>query len=215
MKKIKEFFIRFFHRKRLIRYAVYVTLLILLFLLRAPLLRGMGYWLIDEDELEKADAIVMLGGNSYERSFLTKELFQKHYANTVVTTGSNYSMDLLSYGIQVTEAEQSRVRLIKMGLDSNAVLALNKGTSTLEEAYAIRELASEKKWQKIILVSTKFHTARVSKYFNRIFDESGIQLIVRGCNPLKYKINEWWKKEEGLIMVNNEYVKSFYYWWNY
>lgn len=215
MKKIKEFFIRFFHRKRLIRWGIYVLLLVLLFLFRAPILRGVGNWLINEDDLEKADAIVMLGGNSYERSFLTHSLYQKKYANVVVTTGSNCSVDLQSYGITITEAEQSKYRLVKMGIDSNNVIALNKGTSTLEEAQAIKQLAQSKKWKKIILVSTKFHTARVNKYFNRILADSGIKLIVRGCDPLKYQINEWWKKEEGLIMVNNEYVKSFYYWWNY
>ena len=37
------------------------------------------------------------------------------------------------------------------------------------------------------------------------------ELIIHGTGSTRYDEAEWWKKEEGLIMVNNEYVKLLYY----
>jgi hypothetical protein len=36
-------------------------------------------------------------------------------------------------------------------------------------------------------------------------------VIVRGADPIPYKIKGWWKYEKGMIMVNNEYMKLVYY----
>ena len=215
MSKFKLFLNRFFTRRRLIRLAIVFLLFLLLFFFRAPILRGLGYWLIDEDELKPADAIVMLGGNSLERCNKTKVIFQKKYAQYIVTTGKNYSSDLEAIGLKLTEAEQSKAALIKLGIDSNKIFAFKEGTGTIEEAYSVLKLAKKKKWKNIIVVSAKFHTARLKKYFNRVFANSEIEIIVQGANPLNYKIDAWWQSEEGLIMVNNEYLKSFYYWWKY
>lgn len=213
--KILGFLKRFFHRWRLIRYGIYLFILLMLFIFRAPILRGIGNRLIHEDGLQKADVIVQLGGNPYERSFKTAELFRKGYAPLIVTTGSNESVPLQAMGIHLSEAENSKEGIKRQGVADSVIYALKEGTSTLEEAEALRKFATGRKLKKMIVVSASFHTARVHKYFNKIFKNSGIQLIVRGADPLNYKTSEWWKSEEGLLMVNNEYVKSFYYWWKY
>lgn len=213
--KIKLALSRFFHRRRLIRYAVYAFILLMLFIFRAPILRGVGNWLIEEDELQQADVMVELGGNPYERSFKVAEIFKKGYAPRIITTGSNQSVALQALDIHITEAENAKRGLVQLGIPDTVIDTLNKGTSTLEEAEALLQYAKEKKYKKMILVTSMFHTGRVHKYFNRIFKGSGVELIVRGAKPLKYDISTWWHSEEGLLMVNNEYVKSFYYWWKY
>ncbi|HLP11522.1 MAG TPA: YdcF family protein [Flavobacteriales bacterium] len=215
MKRVKEFFKRFFHKWRLIRYGIYFLIFLTLYLCRGPILRGLGNWLIEEDRLEKADAIVLLGGNSFERAPEVKKLFTRKYAGVIICTGSQVSSQLESLGIKITEAENSKKYLVKLGVPDSCITAFNEGTSTLEEAKELKKLAMQKGYKKMILVSSKFHTARVHKYFNRVFEGSGTQLIVRGAMPLKYKLETWWHTEEGLLFVNNEYVKSFYYWWNY
>jgi hypothetical protein len=30
-----------------------------------------------------------------------------------------------------------------------------------------------------------------------------------------FSVNDWWRHEEGLLMLNNEYVKLVYYHWKY
>jgi uncharacterized SAM-binding protein YcdF (DUF218 family) len=213
--KIKAGLKRFFHRRRLIRYGIYLFVLILLFIFRAPILRGMGNWLINEDPLEKADVIVELGGNSMERSAMAAQLYKFGYAPRVLTTGSNESGPLLAIGLHLTEAENSKQGLMRYGVPDSLIDVLNEGTSTIEEAEALKKYALSHHFKRMIVVTSKFHTARVHKYFNRVFKNSEVALIVRGADPLKYKTDHWWYSEEGLMMVNNEYVKSFYYWWKY
>ena len=53
----------------------------------------------------------------------------------------------------------------------------------------------------------------MKRVFSQKFEESGIQLIFRGAPAKDYDENEWWKYEKGLLMVNNEYIKWWYYWW--
>lgn len=215
MKNIKGWILAFFHRKRLIRWGIALTILILLFLFRNPILRGIGFWLINEDPIERADAVVMLGGNPLERAPVVKKIMDQNYASHVYCTGSYVSPQFKSLGIQISEAQNSKKYLVKLGIPDSCIHALSKGTSTIEEAKLLLRISKQNKFKKIILVSSRFHTARVKKYFNKIFAGSGTQLIVRGAKPLNYSINTWWHSEEGLLFVNNEYVKSFYYWWNY
>jgi uncharacterized SAM-binding protein YcdF (DUF218 family) len=215
MKRIKEVLKKFFHKWRLIRYAIYFVVLLTLFLCRAPILRGLGNWLINEDKLEKADVIVLLGGNSFERAPEVKRIFEMNYAKEIVCTGSAVSHQLQSLGMNITEAQNSKKYLVKIGVPDSCIMAFNQGTSTIEEARELKKMFMKKGYKKVILVSSKFHTARVHKYFNKEFEGSGIKLIVRGAMPLNYKLETWWHSEEGLLFVNNEYVKSFYYWLNY
>lgn len=215
MNKVKLFFVNFFTRKRLIRWGIVLGFFILLFLFRAPILRGVGYWLINEDEIEKADAIVLLGGNPLERAPKVKAIFDKHFAHKIYCTGSYVSPQLKSLGLNITEAQNSRKYLIKLGVPDSCIIALNYATSTREEAILLKRIAKKHKFKKLIIVTSKFHTARVNKYFNKTFYDSKTKLIIQGSNPLNYSIDTWWNSEEGLLFVNNEYVKSFYYWWNY
>jgi uncharacterized SAM-binding protein YcdF (DUF218 family) len=215
MTKLKVFLVKFFHRKRLIRWGVCFSLLSILYLCRAPILCGIGFWLINEDKLEKAQAIVILGGNSFERAPMVKKIFKKNTGATIYCTGNYVSPQFKSLGLNITEAQNSERYLMKLGVPDSCIKVINYGTSTMEEAAILKRIATKNNYKKLIIVTSMFHTGRVHKYFNRIFSGSKTKLIVRGAYPLNYSINKWWHSEEGLLFVNNEYVKSFYYWWNY
>ena len=71
------------------------------------------------------------------------------------------------------------------------------------------------KIHKIIVVSDKFHTNRINYAFRSIFEEGGIEIVLRGAPNRAYEEQNWWANESGLLMVNNEYVKLFYYYIHY
>ena len=92
---------------------------------------------------------------------------------------------------------------------------LEIGTSTKEESEAIANYCAENTLKRVILISDKFHTRRIRRVFEPLFDELETELIIHGTGSTRYDEAEWWKKEEGLIMVNNEYVKLLYYEFKY
>jgi uncharacterized SAM-binding protein YcdF (DUF218 family) len=203
---------KFFHRKRLIRYAIYLGILFILWLCRYPILRGMGNFLIREDQLEQADAIYILGGASQERTAEAYRLFKKGISEEFICTGEHESEEMKLLDTILTEAEITKAFLIKKGIPSKNIICLIEGTSTREEADIIFNHAKGK-YDKIIILSSKFHLRRVKRVFSQKFEGSGIQLIFRGAPAKDYDENEWWKYEKGLLMVNNEYIKWWYYWW--
>lgn len=203
---------KFFHRKRLIRYAVYLGILFILWLCRYPILRGIGNFLIREDELEQVDAIYILGGASQERSAEAIRLFKEGYAQKLICTGEHASDDLKLLDTIVTEAEITQAYLLQGGVPKKNIAVLKSGTSTREEADLIWKHAKGK-YQKVMILSSKFHLRRVKRVFNQKFDGSDIRIIYRGAPAKDYDENEWWKYEKGLLMVNNEYIKWWYYWW--
>jgi uncharacterized SAM-binding protein YcdF (DUF218 family) len=189
--------------------------LILLWLFRISILSAMGSYLIRESEAVPAQRIFVLGGGSLDRGFKAARLWHQGFAPQIICTGAHISGSIRSIGLEYTEAEVTQMRIQSLDVDSSLVQVLNMGTSTMEESDIILNYCLINDWNKIIIVSDKFHTHRIRDVFVKKFRKAGIEVIIVGAASSRYDENEWWKKEEGLIMVNNEYIKHLYYWWKY
>lgn len=60
-----------------------------------------------------------------------------------------------------------------------------------------------------------FHTRRVRWIFAKELRDTKTQIHVVAIDPLRYRINDWWQHEEGVIAFQNELVKLPYYWLKY
>jgi uncharacterized SAM-binding protein YcdF (DUF218 family) len=198
-------------RKLIITIAVFVFIIVLFFLFRIPLLQAAGNYLIKEDKLQKADAIFVLSGDPFDRGRQAQVLYNEGYAPVIVVTGENISHNLKALGVYYAESDLTKHFLVNSGIDSSAIIILREGTSTIQEADVIINYAKENSLDKIIVVSSHFHTRRIHKYYHPIFQKENIELIVQGAPSSLYDEQEWWKEEDGLIMVNNEFVKLVYY----
>ncbi|MBL4652780.1 MAG: YdcF family protein [Flavobacteriales bacterium] len=179
-------------------------------------MKGVGNYLISEDELQKSDVIFVLGGNSFERGNEAAKLFDDGFAPKIICLGGNITPVFKAIGKDYAESEIARINIIKNGnINKNHVELLKIGTSTKEESVAIANYCSEKKLERVIIVSSKFHTRRVRGVFEPLFEDLTTQLIIHGTPSLNYDEAEWWKYEQGLLMVNNEYIKLLYYWIKY
>lgn len=202
------------------------------FLFRNSLLLNIGNFLIREDSLQKSDAIFVLGGDSYDRGNLAVKLFKEGYASKIVCSGENIPTILKALGISYAESEITRINIISAFAPADSgkspakenktafppdssVSILRKGTSTMEEIIAIKDYCRENKLNKIILITSKFHTRRVGSVCKKIFHDEKPELIITGVPSSSYSEEKWWESEEGLIMVNNEYVKLIYYFLKY
>ncbi len=207
---------RKFFRKFFIVLLVIITLVGGIYLLRFPILRGIGNTLIKEDTPQKSEAMFILSGQADERVsyalYIDKEM---GLAPKIITLGAGISPTLQAIDMSVTDAEIARQSLIMGGVDSLRIEALPIGTSTYEESEEILGFSQVRGYKKIIILSSKFHTRRVRSVFRDKFREAGIEVVIMGAEPKDYELEKWWEDEGALLFVNNEYVKLLYYAFRY
>jgi uncharacterized SAM-binding protein YcdF (DUF218 family) len=202
-------------RKSLIFFGVVIIGFVLIYALRRPLMRGLGNYLIEEDNLKPADAIFVLSGNPEDRAKEAAKLFRKGYAKKIICTGAAIPTLFEVINVKIDEATLSKIALLNEEIDSNNIELLHFGTSTREESKAILAYCKENKLSQLIVVSDKFHTNRIDYAFRSLFEKEGVKLILRGAPSSAYSEQNWWAEEAGLLMVNNEYVKLLYYYIHY
>ncbi len=202
-------------RKILIALGVLFLAVTLVFLFRKPLLQATSNALIEQDQLQKADALFVLSGNSYDRGNEAVRILNSGYVPLFVCTGANPVVELKSLNIDTLESDMIVANLHRQGVADTLIAQLKEGTSTIEEADAILRYCRTKNFKRVMVLSSLLHTARVNSVFREKFEKAGIELIVRGAPSSRFKESEWWKSEEGLIAVNNEWIKTIYYWWKY
>lgn len=203
-------------RKKLLLLFLFLLLAgTLLFLFRTPLLRSCATFLIEEDSLQKADAIFILSGGGYDRGNLAVKIYDDGWAPVIVCTGGNPMPELCVFDIDTLESDLARVNLLKHGVADSVIVIIREGTSTKEEAKIILNYCLKNQLKRIIIVSSKLHTYRVNDVFRKPLKDAGVELIIRGAPSSRFKELEWWKAEEGLIAINNEWIKTFYYWIKY
>ena len=199
--------------KKLIIFIVFVVMLAaVLKTFHTPILRFAGKCLINEDSLQKADALVVLSGSAFERGNKGAELLQNDFAKKIICPGGNIDLNyLILFGDSIYECDITKKKILQSGVSDSSVVCIYNGTSTQEEALAVKEYCKIHQLTSIIVVSTYFHTARVKRVYSKVFAGAGITIIIRGAKSVHYDENQWWQNEDGLISFNNEWMKTFYY----
>lgn len=199
-------------RKRLFRWFLAMGLLLIaVWTFRITILQAIGSYLIRTDVSCKADALYVLGGASFDRGSHASRSLQEGCTPVAYCTGANVPQSYKAEGRMVTEAELSRAAAIRAGADPAKVLPFPYGTSTWEEAAGALHHAKSNGFDTVLVMTTDFHSRRVGKVFRERFKGSGIIVLVQAAPSSEYDAAAWWKSEDGLLMVNNEYVKSLYY----
>lgn len=120
------------------------------------------------DEVQKADAIVVLGAAQYNgrpspvlkaRLDHAYELYMQGYAHAIITTGS-YGPDP-----NFSEAHVSTKYLVQRGIDISTIVTEQGSGSTHDSIQAASRLLHAKGWNKALVVSDGFHLFRVKTMF--------------------------------------------------
>lgn len=198
--------------------AVLLALLIGAYLFRTPLLTGLAEILIvDSQPLTPADLIFVLNGDYNTRPFRTAELYQQGYAALVLIARSEET-PASELGLVPNETDLSIQVMERQGIpaDRIVVLSVQGGvTSTYDEAVALRQYLEIGRQGHVILVTSAFHTRRALWIFQRELSALDVTLEMVAVPDLHFDQTNWWRNENGLITLNNEYIKLFYYLWNY
>lgn len=178
---------------------------------KTPILRSFSNFLMKQDDPEKADLMVVLSGNAFDRGNEGARLYKADYAHHIVCPGGNLEHAFLIMGDTVYESDLCKKNIVKNGVPDSMVTVLRYGTSTLEEADTILGYCREHQIKKIIVVTSLFHTRRAGKVYRKRFAAAGIRVMMRGAHDSDFDENLWWQNEYGLIGLNNEYMKTLYY----
>ncbi|HYL69372.1 MAG TPA: YdcF family protein [Candidatus Limnocylindria bacterium] len=187
-----------------------IVLLLLLALLAGGIiaLRGAGRWLVREDPLSRADAILVLSGGLPYRAEAAATIFRGGYAPEVwVTRPESPAPDLLARGIHyVGEEEYDRDILIAEGVSESAVRIL-PGTivDTEQEVEATaREMRSTGK-TSVIIVTSPQHTRRVRALWKHVVGNS-LKIMVRAAPEDPFDADHWWRNTRDALSVVREYL---------
>jgi uncharacterized SAM-binding protein YcdF (DUF218 family) len=184
---------------------------LLLFLLRAPILTGLARLWVVNDPLQKADAIVVLGGGLQDRPFEAARLYHAGYAPKVLLMNPKPS-PTTELKLTLPDWQLARMVLYKKEVpETNILVAPRVVSSTFEETLAVKEWAISNHVQKVIIPTGIFHTRRARWIFQKTLRDSPVQVIFVGITPQEYSITDWWQHEEGLIDFQNEILKLIFY----
>jgi uncharacterized SAM-binding protein YcdF (DUF218 family) len=198
-------------RRGVVVLVIVVLVLGLAWLERAPILQHIGAWWVVSDELTKADAVVVLGGDVDARPFAAADLYKRGFAGTILV--SNAQMGRAErLGFIPSYAELARAVLVKLGVPGTAIIPFGQDlSSTQEEAAAVRQWAVNSHAKRIIVPTEIFAARRTRWVFDRELSPIGVQVIVHAFQPPYYTIANWWQHRYGLVDFNNEVLKYLYY----
>jgi uncharacterized SAM-binding protein YcdF (DUF218 family) len=186
-----------------------LTTLVLVAFGHPSLFRGVASFLIVEDRLEPAAAIVALGGQAPFRQMEAARLYHAGWAPLVfvVQEGpSDEAAALRELGIEILpEWELSRQVLLRRGVPASAIVVpREKSIGTLEELQAMYG-ALRSKDAPVILVTSKFHTRRASLTWNYV-TQGRSKAIVRAAGQDPFDPARWWGERRFVLAVVREYL---------
>ena len=183
----------------------------------APLLAN---FLIVENSIEKAEAILVLGGSStyIERNREAAEAYKNGVASKIFLTNDG-EKGRWSPAEQKnpTFAELAKRELIRQGVPEEAIEILPEIVEgTNYEADVFAKTAQERQMKSVLLVTSAYHSRRTLWTFeravikNNLSVELGLQTPLPGLQtPTPWT---WWLSRKGWSVVGGEYVKMPYYW---
>jgi uncharacterized SAM-binding protein YcdF (DUF218 family) len=170
--------------------------------------RELGAWLVVEDPLVPARAVVALGGHLPFRAMEAASLYRQGWAPEVWVTrpaqdAEQSAMDRL--GIPIPgEEDYARAVLERMGVPPAAIRILSQPTgNTAQEILVIARELRKADGGPVILVTSKPHTRRVRATWRAIIGESP-RAVVRYATDAPYDAYHWWRHTRDALAVSRE-----------
>jgi uncharacterized SAM-binding protein YcdF (DUF218 family) len=204
-------------RNLLVAGAVLILLALLAFALRVRILTGIGSYLVVEDDLHPADVIFVLNGDPDSRPFRAADLYEQGLAPRILIARSE-NQPTVDLGLVRNETDISVGVMESLGVPAADILTLQMPggvTSTFDEAALLRDYVQSHEIHSVILVTSAFHTRRARWIFERELAGLPVTLKMAAAPNHGFDQTNWWQSENGLITLNNEYLKLFYYFWKY
>jgi len=193
-------------RKRHLATAALLTVVVGLVASAVIIFLGVGRWLIVEDPLDKAQAIVVLSGRMPMRAEEAARLYNAGYAPQVWLTravepaASLQEMHIAYIGEDFFNSQV----LMHEGVPSNAIRVLEQPiNNTADEIPVIAAELERERGTAVIIVTTKAHTRRVRGLWKELSGGRG-RAIVRATPTDTFAPDHWWRSTGDSLDVLRE-----------
>jgi len=162
---------------------------------------GVGKWLVIQDPLVHADAIVVLSGHLPDRALEAARLYHAGYAEQVwvslpVTPAEELKTMKIFY---LGEDFYNEKVLLAKGVPVDAIRILERPSdNTEQEVRQIHEILLRNNSHNVIVVTSKAHTRRVRAVWNRLVG-SDPHAVVRFANDDPYDGAHWWRHTQDAL----------------
>jgi uncharacterized SAM-binding protein YcdF (DUF218 family) len=193
---------------------IFAILLLLVFASTIVLYLNVGRWLVLEDPVEKANAIVVLSGRIPIRALEAARLYQAGWAQQVWLTHPNEpTASLAALDIDDPGEDAINVQVLQhSGVSPADIHTLTPSISnTIDEVRAIAAESQKQNASAIIIVTTKAHTRRVHALWKK-YANTQTRIIVRTPVDDSFDPVHWWRSTTDVLDVVREVLGMLNVW---
>ncbi|MDR7418905.1 MAG: YdcF family protein [Armatimonadota bacterium] len=170
---------------------------------RDAALQAVGDFLVVNDPLEQADAVIAISGNGPERLTTAVALLRDGFARVLIISGGPYVLGRRPRN----SAEVMRDEVLAAGVPAAQVLMDDRATSTYDNAVGAAALMRTHGLRTAFLVTSPYHTRRAAVIFRRVFHADGLRVRVRASEESFFDVRRWWERPRDRRLVYREYLK--------
>jgi len=205
-----------FGRARSIAARLILSCLALAVLLTAFACPRAGRYLVVDEPIRPADALVVLAGARVDRWLEAVDLYHEGKGKAILLSPGyleDSEVRLRARGIRYPAAtDLIRDAMVQMGIPADVIVSIPEGMdNTAHEASAAHRIARERGWTSIIVVTSPYHTRRSLFAFQRELKGTGIDVQVRGTRYDDIDPERWWKRRGDFRFVTWELQKYIAY----
>ncbi|HYA16066.1 MAG TPA: YdcF family protein [Bryobacteraceae bacterium] len=185
--------------RRLVFFGLVAVLLLAVF--HQQILYGLGAMLVSAGPPQKADMVVVLGGDwKGTRILKAAELVREGYAPRVLVSGSPNIYGHL-------ESEVAVDFITAKGFPrEDFIPTSDRNLNTVQEARNDLRLARARGVHRILLVTSEFHTGRAGRIFRR--EGRDMEIVVVAADTPEWHHGRWWTDREGQKIWLGEFEKT-------
>lgn len=191
--------------------AIALVALLVLAVVATPLLGTAGRFLVEENPLQHADAIVVLTGSYPDRILEAVALFREGWAPRIILCREPENAGfrkLQNLGVKVPRVfELNRSVAEQLGVPPAAITVLERPAgSTYSEAEVVLADVLQRGYRSILLVTSKYHSMRAGRIYRYLAD-GRVDIIVRPARDDDFQPDGWWRDRPSTRRVVIEYQK--------
>lgn len=195
-----------------------IVLLLLAWFFGPSILTSYARWLIVQDPVTRADALVALSGGEGERLHASISLYRQGKAGCLLLVGPDAPLLKVYTGEDsLTQGEAKRRIAVRKGVPSDSAIVAVGANSTWDEAQITLGEARARGWRSITIVTDPFHTRRARATFRKVLRGQPVAVCTYHlpADRSTYKPERWWTRERDLMSVLTETIKLVYYAYHY